>query len=184
MQGTIAVITPWAPNFAPRNWAFCNGALLPISSNTALFAILGTTYGGDGRTTVQLPDLTERVAVGQGRGPGLSTRVSGARFGSDTTTLTTAQIPSHGHDVSTQVSAVSGAGTTNVPGASVFPAAANLAGNPVDAYGADDGTTVLGGLSVADSLPNAGGGLDHNNLMPYQVLNYIICLSGTFPTRN
>jgi microcystin-dependent protein len=186
MEGTIATVTPWAPNFAPRNWAFCNGALLPIASNTALFSLIGTVYGGDGRTTTALPNLVTRVAMGDGHGPGLTSRVQGSHFGADTVTLTTAQMLSHGHGVTVGLSAVSTPGTTNVPGPGVVPAAASLAGSPVGGYGPGDGVTVLGGLGFAGgtaAVTDTGGGQSHENRMPFQVLNYVICLFGFYPSR-
>lgn len=186
MQGTISTITAWAPDFAPRNWAFCNGSLLPISNYTALFSLIGTTYGGDGRTTVGLPDLESWVAMGAGRGPGLTPRTQGERLGTDSVSLTEAQIPAHSHGVSFDLAAVSSPATTNVPGPTKHLAGAGLAGNPVGAYGPGDGATVLGGLSFSSTpaLEPTGGGQPHENRMPFQVLSYIICLAGIYPSRS
>lgn len=114
----------FAGNFAPRNWAICNGQTLTISENTALFSIIGTTYGGDGKTTFALPDLRGRVPMGSGNGIGLSPRVTGRRYGSENVTLSKAQIPAHSHAAETTISVSSGAaklkassevGRTNVP---------------------------------------------------------------------
>jgi len=186
MEGTISTVSAWAPNFAPRNWAFCDGTLLQVSSFSALFSLLGTIYGGDGRSTFGLPDLQQRVAMGNHHGPGLSNRVLGQQLGSDSVLLTTAQIPSHTHAATVDLDAVSTPATTNVPGPTLHLAGADLAGNPVGGYGPGDGVTVLGGLSFTSSPPlqATGGGQAHENRMPFQVLSYIICLSGVFPSRN
>lgn len=152
-------------NFAPRGWAFCSGQLLPISQNTALFSLLGTTYGGNGQTTFALPDLRGRVAVGQGSGSGLSAVDLGEVGGVEQVTLLQTQMPAHTHPVR----AATGAQTTNRPtGAYVG------AGN---SYSVSADTT----LAAPDT---AGGSSPHENRQPYLGLNYVIALAGIFPSRN
>lgn len=158
-------------NFAPRGWAFCEGQLLPIAQNQALFSLLGTTYGGDGRTTFALPDLRGRVAISEGQGPGLSPRILGERGGEQAHTLTFAELPSHSHEAG----AHAGNGSAAAPNG-LLPAR-NPAGTPAYGHGQD---TVLGAGAV---LP-AGGNQPHNNMQPYLTLHYIIALQGIFPSRN
>ena len=167
----IGEITIFAGNFAPRNWAFCNGQLLNIAQNSALFAILGTTYGGDGRTTFGLPDLAGRAAMHAGSGPGLTSRRLGVKGGVTNVTLTAAQIPAHSHSVT------------------VSNAAAD-SGNPVGRFPANTGSVNRYAVStdiddMAELLAvGATSVLPHENRQPYLGLNYIIALVGTFPSRN
>lgn len=151
----IGELRLFAGNFAPRGWAFCLGQLVPISQNTALFSLLGTTYGGDGRTTFGLPDLSDRVPIGQGRGPGLSDRGLGDTGGAAEVRLTAAQLPAHTHP------AASGGAVTNR---------------------STDAIPAHGGLYTG-SLPE-GPGEAHNNRPPYLGVNYIIALVGVFPSRS
>lgn len=172
MDGVLAVIWMFGGNFAPRNWAYCDGQLLPISQNTALFSLLGTTYGGDGRTTFQLPDFRGRVAVGARQGAGLSNRPLGSRGGQETVTLTIPEIPNHGHPTSVAVSAAAGEeGTVN----------GQFLANSPNSFNEDatSGAT-LGGVTSG----NTGGSQAHNNMQPYLAMNYVICLQGIFPSRN
>ena len=167
----LAEIRIFAGNFAPRNWAFCNGQLLPISQNTALFSLIGTTYGGDGRTTTALPDLRGRLPMHPGNGPGLTQRRLGQRGGSETVTLTESQTPSHAHTAT----ALDRVARTSRPDGN-RRAAGRAVGQYVDAgAGSAAGMTPLG---------PTGGGQEHNNLMPYLALNYIIALIGQYPARN
>jgi len=160
-------------NFAPQNWAFCNGQLLSIASNSALFAILGTVYGGDGKTTFALPNLNGRAAIHQGTGAGLTTRNIGANGGSATVTLLTTEMPSHHHL----------AACNNVPTASNEPTGAiwteQQGRGSLPAYSVSGNTTM--NLMTIDQ---AGGSQPHNNMQPYLGLNFIICLFGEFPSRN
>lgn len=160
-------------NFAPRNWAFCDGQLLSIAQNTALFALLGTTYGGDGRTTFGLPNLQGRAAVHAGRGPGLSDRRLGATGGSPTVQLTQQQLPSHQHTAqcSSQV------------GDAANPQNKVIAAMPRGRPGAYS-TTAPDVAMNPQALALSGGGQSHNNLPPYLVLNFCIALFGLFPPRN
>ena len=187
----IGFVLPWAPNFAPRNWAFCQGQLLAISQNNALFAILGTTYGGDGRNTFGLPDLRGRVAVHAGQGPGLTAYPLGVKRGSETVPLNANQLPAHSHTIS-QEPELSIQGTTqngNVPAPTPtarLSGAKLSSGQDVNLYRAGAGNVDMGGLTVSGNVAvnSTGGGQPHNNMQPFQVMNYIICLVGIFPSRN
>ncbi|MCF2948644.1 tail fiber protein [Paraglaciecola aquimarina] len=173
----IAQIQIFGGNFAPRGWAFCDGTLLPIAQNTALFSILGTTYGGDGRTTFALPDLRGRAAVHAGNGPGLTNRPLGQKSGTETNTLSTANLPAHSHNVETKC--LSGAGNANTAAGNVWSADA---GNQSATYSnaPANGTMASGAVTVA----NTGGSQAVNNMQPYQTVSYIIALVGLFPSRN
>lgn len=179
MDGYVAEIRMFAGNFAPRNYSYCNGALLPIAQNTALFSLIGTTYGGDGRTTTQLPDLRGRTAVGKGRGPGLANINLGQRGGAETDTITTATMPYHTHTVSGHIKANDGATKSESPiGSFVAETAANRfasGGNP---------DIALANNTITVTVANNGGGQSHDNMPPYLVLNYIICLQGQYPSRS
>lgn len=166
----IAEIKIFAGNFAPRGYAFCNGSLLPIAQNTALFSLVGTTYGGDGRTTLGLPNLLNRLPMHPGTGPGLSARRLGQSGGSDTVTLTATQVPPHNHPVR----AANAAPTTDSP-TGAFPGIA-----PVFENG-DSGNLIP---MSANAMASAGGGGAHNNQQPYLNLNFIIALTGVYPSRN
>lgn len=162
-------------NFAPRGWAFCNGQPLPISNYSALYALIGTTYGGDGQTTFGLPDLQGRSPVGQGNGPGLTPTVIGQVYGQESVTLTTGQIPGHSHSVKGQ--AGPGLATTADPTGGLWASQASTTDQPYST-GAPD--TTMSGQGVA----NAGGGQPHENRPPYLVVNFVIALEGIFPSRN
>ena len=172
MDPFIGEIIMFGGNFAPRGWALCDGQLLPISQNTALFSILGTTYGGDGRTTFALPDLRGRVAIHEGNGPGLSDYRLGQKGGTEHVTLTTAQIPSHSHNLG----ADSAAGTSNVPTNNIL---ANTGGFDNE-YSTNNPNTNL----KSSAISNTGGGQSHTNIQPYLAVNYIIALVGVFPSRS
>jgi microcystin-dependent protein len=166
----IAEIRIFAGNFAPRGWAFCNGQLLPISQNTALFSLIGTTYGGDGRTTTALPDLQGRAPMHPGRGPGLTSRRLGERGGVETVTLTEAQMASHAHGARASTDTAS----INEPNNDIL---ARPLGRGSNIYKAS-GTQV-----PFRQLTDTGGGQSHNNLQPFLTLNYIIALVGLYPSR-
>jgi microcystin-dependent protein len=205
MDPLIGEIKMFAGEFAPRGWLFCQGQLLPIAQNTALFSILGTTYGGDGRTTFALPDLRGRVAMGEGNGPDLTPRRLGQKSGVEEVVLNIYHMPSHTHrasftatndpEVTTKVNAHNGEGNVD---------------NAKDAYfatgGSSDGrTTILNkhGYSTSKdvtmksdvvevsvsktegtvSVSNTGGGEGLYNMQPYSVINYIIAVEGVFPPR-
>lgn len=186
MQGTLGEIRMFAGNFAPRSWAFCEGQLLPISQNQALFSILGTTYGGDGRTTFGLPDLRGRAPLGPGHGPGLTDRRLGQKGGVEYTTLTVAEMPSHTHSASGTIKA-SSAGTSNKPEGDYYGVLSGedpTTGTSVAVNGyADSATGNMGANSAAIVVNNQGGNLSYDNREPYLAMNYVICLYGIFPSR-
>lgn len=177
----IAEIRIFAGNFAPRGWAFCNGQLLPISQNTALFSILGTTYGGDGRTSFGLPDLRGRVAMHQGTGPGLTNRRLGERGGSETTVLTQAQLPAHTHAATSVANAVGPAGNSNDAIGNFW---ADDFGVSSGTYHSGPATGQMNAGAVTTTIANTGGGQAFNNMQPFLTVNYIIALVGIFPSRN
>lgn len=180
MEGTIAEIRMFAGTFAPRNWAFCAGQLLSIAQNTALFSILGTTYGGNGQTTFALPDFRGRVAVGTGQGPGLSNITLGEVAGTSTVTLTTQQMPQHNHTISGNAGGL--ATNANPTGNSLGIAVVASGSAPVNAY-TNNAPNPANALNAA-TCGMAGGNQPHDNMQPYLGMNYIICLFGIFPSRN
>lgn len=170
----IAEIRAFGFNFAPRGWAFCDGQLMPIAQNTALFSLVGTNFGGDGRSNFGLPNLQASVPLQQGQGPGLSDYVLGESGGVPTVNLLTTQIPSHSHAL--QCSAATADHTSPV---GAIPAA------PQALRGQHFFASTSGSSSVmkADLLALAGGNQPHNNLPPYLALNFCIALTGIFPSR-
>lgn len=174
-ESFIGEIKMFAGNFAPRGWAFCDGQLLAIASNSALFSILGTTYGGDGRTSFALPDLRGRVAMHPGSGPGLTPRRLGERGGTETNTLTVNQLPSHNHTATATNPVYDDEANTDDP-TGKYPAVSGE-----NMY--SDQTNVDGALPTI-TVNHTGGSQSVNNLQPYTTVNYIICLQGLFPSRN
>lgn len=162
----IGEIMLFAGNFEPKGWAFCDGRLLPIAQHTALFSILGTTYGGDGKTTFALPDLRGRAPIGQGQGPGLSNYSLGETGGQETVTLTVGQMPAHNH-------AFSDAGQ-------------QPSGDAVRVQTGSSQTKIQQTTGSANSgvTQNTGGSQPHENRQPYLGVNYVIALQGIFPSRN
>jgi microcystin-dependent protein len=158
-------------NFAPRGYATCDGQLLSIEANMALFSLLGVTYGGDGRTTFGLPDLRGRVPIHQGQGPGLSNYVMGERSGAETHTLNQTEMPAHNHG-----SPASATASATAPTTSLAPASPKLGEATWPGFGANNSSSAPTGL--------AGGSQPHNNMQPYLVINYVIALEGIFPSRN
>jgi microcystin-dependent protein len=167
----VAEIRIFPFNFAPKGWAFCDGQLLPISQNTALFSLLGTTYGGNGKSNFALPDLQGRAPMHPGQGPGLSLHDLGETGGSETVTLLESEIPAHSH----AVQAVNAPGNVKIPGPAVNLARAN-GGN---VYANPNNLVFLAG----EALAPAGGDQPHNNLQPYLTLNFNIAMQGVFPPR-
>lgn len=166
----LAEVRMFAGNFAPRGWAKCEGQLLPISQNTALFSLLGTIYGGDGRSTFALPDLRGRVPVGVGNGSGLPTVSQGARFGNATTTLNSTNLPQHTH----QAYGVTEVGSSSDPSGHL-PANTKVFDN-------EYGTGTLIPMN-AGMIGNTGSSQIFENRPPSLGMRYIICLQGTFPSR-
>ncbi len=162
-------------HFAPTGWAFCTGQLLPIAQNTALFSLLGTYYGGDGTSTFALPNLQGRAALGQGQGPGLSSYLVGQSGGVATVTLLQSMVPSHAHTL--PASTLPGHATA--PSPSVYPATVARGEAKLYNQAATTNAAMASGI-----LSSVGGSGAHNNLMPYLVLNYIIALTGVFPSRS
>ncbi|MDR3556059.1 MAG: tail fiber protein [Syntrophobacteraceae bacterium] len=170
--GQLALV---AFNFAPVGWQICQGQVLPISQNTALFSLLGTTYGGDGVQTFALPDLQGRVPLGQGQGAGLTSRTMGERGGAETHTLTIAEMPYHRHSAS--LAASPNTANSPNPGGAVL---ANTGRTQIYSTGAPTAFMASGVVRVSPT----GGGQPHNIMQPYVVMNWIISLYGVFPSRN
>ena len=168
----IGEIRMFAGNFAPKGWAFCQGQLLPIAQNQALFSLLGTTYGGDGMTSFALPDLRGRAPVGFGQEPGLSYKDLGQQFGTETVTLTTAQMPAHSHTVN----AVTSEGNQNLPTNSL---PANTKALDKEYSDANANTTMK-----ATMVNPTGGNQPFGVTQPSLGVNFIIALQGIFPSRN
>ena len=168
----LGEIRMFAGNFAPTGWAFCQGQLLPIAQNQALFSLLGTTYGGDGRTSFALPDLRGRVPVGFGQGPGLSNREIGEKFGSELVTLNINQMPSHNHTVN----AVTTEGNQNLPTNSL---PANTKALDKEYSDANANTTMK-----ATMVNPTGGNQPFGVTQPSLGVNFIIALQGIYPSRN
>lgn len=159
-------------NFAPRGWATCDGQLMPISQNTALFSLLGTNYGGDGRSNFGLPNLGNSFALGTGAGPGLSPYDVGQTVGSATVTLQQAEMPSHGHGLMGGVTP-----TSSSPAGAVMAPTATGGGN---AYRTPGAAAVMAGTTISAN----GGNAPHENRQPYQALTFCIALQGIFPPRS
>ncbi len=170
MEPFIGQIMLFAGNFAPRGWAFCEGQLLAVSQNDALFSILGTIYGGDGETTFGLPDLRGRVPLHPGQGPGLPEYDLGEKGGQSTHTLSTNEMPSHNHTIR----ALNAEGNTNLPQNAVLA----KAGTGRFGLGAAPDANL-----AASALTDTGGNQAHNNMQPYLALNFIIALEGIFPSE-
>ncbi|HEX9513656.1 MAG TPA: tail fiber protein [Puia sp.] len=189
METFLATILLWPCNFNPNGWAFCAGQILAISQNTALFALLGTTFGGDGISTFALPDFRGRVPVGAGQGPGLSNYTLGEVSGSESVTILINQLPQHTHPVSLTltISASNAQATTSIPAANNSLAAPYDASNanPIAGYNTTAPNTPLniGGGGINGNTGIAGGSQPTPIMQPYLGINYIIALVGIFPSR-
>ncbi len=170
----VAEIRIFGCNYPPKNWAQCNGQLLPIAQNTALFSLLGTTYGGNGQTNFALPNLQGRAALNAGQGPGLSNYFLGDTSGQSSVSLQTAQMPAHNH----LPAATASDGTSSSPSGNGF--AVPSADRDAQAYT----DNILPVQMSPSALSPTGGSQPHNNMMPYLVMNFCICLFGIFPARN
>lgn len=166
----VAEIRIFPFNFAPKGWAWCDGQILPLSQNTALFSLLGTTYGGDGKSNFALPDLQGRAAMHPGQGPGLSLHDLGETGGSETVSLLESEIPSHSHALSTSVR----------PADSLNPATLSP-GTGNNMYVAAAGASLVD--AAPQALAPAGGDQPHNNMQPYLTFYFCIALQGVFPPR-
>lgn len=172
MEPYIGEIRIFAGNYAPMGWAFCNGQVLPIAQNTALFSVLGTTYGGDGKTTFALPNLCGKAAMHQGAGPGLTPRKAGDTGGAATVSLNNNHLPAHNHMANCQTTP-----TSNTPDGTIW-----------------SNTVGRGSPPMYNNMPNApmnpqavqaaGGSDAHNNMQPYLGLNFIIALQGLYPPKD
>jgi len=169
MEPFIGMVILFGGNFAPRGWALCDGQLLPISENTSLFSILGTTYGGDGRTTFALPDLRGRVPLHPGHGPGLTQRTLGEKVGNETVALSAAEMPSHSHAMN----------VANVPADNGRPSG-DMFGQTQIFTATATPTATLNAATIA----NNGGNEAHDNMQPSLGINYIIALQGIYPSRS
>lgn len=168
----VGEIRFFAGTFAPHNFSFCNGALLTIEQYGALFSLIGTTYGGNGQETFGLPDFRGRLPVHWGTGIGLTTRVMGQAYGSETVTLSLSQLPSHTH----RLQASPDAGTSPDPGGNILAAADTLYDEP--------GTSITLQNFSPQAVRSTGGSQPHSNMMPYMAINFIIALTGIYPSRN
>jgi microcystin-dependent protein len=178
MQGVVGSVSLFAGNFAPKNWAFCNGQTMSIAQNQALFSLLGTTYGGNGSSTFALPDLRGRAIVGVGQGPDLSNYVLGQSAGGDTNNITTSQMPAHQHPMQVTItpSATASAPSTPNPVNGVYATGTEQMFNPT----AD---SLFLGYNATLTTQTAGVGMPFTSIHPVLGLNYIICLNGQFPQR-
>ena len=181
MEGTIGEIRMFAGNFAPRSWAFCANQILPIAQNTALFSILGTTYGGNGQTTFALPDFRGRTALGTGQGPGLSNVTLGEIAGTPTVTLTTNNMPAHNHPLTGTVNPTAnndGTGLGNNPTGARLGATGNMFTT------ASDEQVNMAPAASTLAVGFNGGSQPFGNRSPYLGMNYIFCVEGIFPSRD
>ncbi|MBI1494839.1 phage tail protein [Halocynthiibacter styelae] len=169
MEPFIAQIMIFGGTFAPRGWAFCDGQLLPISSNEALFSLIGTTYGGDGRTNFALPDLRGRAPIHEGQGPGLTNRQLGHPYGAEQVSLTANQLPEHSHTMN----------VANAPADNSRPQGDMLGRSEI--YTATTSPTVP---LAAETISGGGSGHGHDNIQPSLAVNYIIALQGIYPSRS
>lgn len=175
----VAEIRIFPFNFAPKGWAFCQGQLLPISQNTALFSLVGTFYGGDGKSTFGLPNLQGKAPIQEGTGPGLSTYFLGQSAGDETVSLVTTELPAHNHTFSVTTAT----GTTQTSNGGQFAkglGGSKAASNVANIYSTGAVTTPL---NLAE-LSISGASSPHNNMMPFLTLNYCIALQGIFPPRS
>lgn len=196
MTAFLCTVMGWAPNFSPRDWAYCHGALLSIASFTAIYSLIGTIYGGDGRTTFALPDLRGRALIGQGAAPGMQPYIIGYRGGLEFVTLNIPEMPAHNHTAALSGASVVFQGTT---AAADLPAPANgsklgsasfgsgFSATPVNVYSSSGTANVnldAGVVTGAVSVGITGNSSSHENRTPYQVLNWIFCTQGVYPSRN
>jgi microcystin-dependent protein len=202
MEGTIGEIRIFSGNFPPRSWAFCQGQSLSIAQYDTLYAIIGTTYGGDGQETFNLPDLRSKVAMGNGNGPGLTPRILGQVLGTETVTLTTNEMPAHTHPIlltpqggavtaAATLYGVNGSGDQTNPGNNYLGEDSNVGavnyiptGNTVPMNSGSISISNVNAPAPNLALAQFGGSQAHNNIQPVLAINFIICLEGMFPSRN
>jgi microcystin-dependent protein len=177
----LADIALFPFNFPPTGWAFCNGQLLPISQNIALFSLIGTFYGGDGKSTFALPDLQGRCAVHTGQGQGLSERFLGEQGGTEAVTLLISEIPVHTHSVQATLKT---ADTSVTAGVTANPIGNYPTASATNLYSDTAGAGTMAPLNVDVQVAPAGGSLPHNNMQPYLTINFCIAMQGIFPPRS
>lgn len=180
MEGVMGVVTSFAINYEPKYWAFCNGQQMSISTNTALFSLLGTNFGGDGVNYFNLPDLRGRAPVGTGNGAGLTPCILGQKNGAEAITLTVENLPSHSHNGNVALNLMAdntGSGGGTSPDFS-FP------GLLTNAYGGNPDVTMANPTYSAFSIGTAGAGAPVNTRSPYVAVNFVICVTGIFPSRS
>jgi microcystin-dependent protein len=192
MDAFLSFIGLWPLKWAPRNWALCWGQTIAVSENSALFALLGTTYGGDGRTTFKLPDFRGRVPIGYGQGIGLTPYQLGGRAGVEGVNLTQGQLPAHRHaatlsPISVEFKVSAEPGTKTTPATDSTSSLAGAAGKfPNSIYNSETPTANLDGISVSGgdiAVQDTGQNQYHENRQPFLVTNYIMCMEGIFPPR-
>ena len=176
MDVFVGMIAAFGFNFPPRGWMLCNGQVIAITQNSALFSLLGTTYGGNGQTTFALPDLQGRVLIGMGNGPGLTPRTQGEVSGTENVTLISTQMPAHNHTMT-----ASGDGPTQATASGASLASQGRTGGTMPTIYANGATTPV---NMASATTQAGGNQPHNNMQPYLAINYCIAVEGIFPSRN
>lgn len=184
MEPFLGQISMFGFNFAPLGWAFCDGQLMPIAKNTALFSLLGTTYGGDGRNTFRLPDLRGRVAIHPGNGPGLSKYVQGQKGGQEQVTLNQNQIPSHSHTATAVMNTGKDRGLTDIPDGAVLAHEARGGQDALNIYTQSDNSKTMRGDAISVTVAPSGGNLPHENRQPFLGVYYSIALQGDFPSRS
>ncbi|MHA6493528.1 phage tail protein [Pseudomonas borbori] len=182
MEVFIGTIQPFAFNFSPRNWALCNGQIMSIAQNSAMFSLLGTTYGGDGQNTFGLPNLQGRMPIGMGQGPGLPSHTIGEASGSPSAILTSNQMPSHTHAVQVQVGSAPSSPTVAPSATNQFLASSNPNGPLAAAIWSDALSTPVNMGGVQAGV--AGGNQPMDIMNPYLALNFSIAIQGLFPSRN
>lgn len=176
MEPYLGTVIIYGFNFPPRGWVLCQGQLISISQNTALFSLLGTMYGGNGQTTFGLPDFRSRVPIGMGQGPGLSSYVQGEMSGSENVTLLSTQMPSHSHFMM-----ASGDGATQATAQGASLGSQSRSGGSMPTIYANGATTPV---QMASGTSIAGGNQPHPNIQPYLAINFSIAIQGIFPSRN
>lgn len=185
MEPYIGQIQLFGFYFAPRGWMLCQGQIISIAQNTALFSLLGTTFGGNGQTTFALPHLGGRVAVGQGQAPGVGHNYQmGEVAGSETTTLTTNNMPAHTHPMTSVLNGTTAAGTSSDPSGRALANAKDINTDPANIYATGGSAVALSGSSVNTTAGVSGGSQPFSIVQPYLTLNYCIAIEGIFPSRN
>ncbi|SDL79452.1 Microcystin-dependent protein [Pedobacter sp. ok626] len=185
MDAFVGTILAVGFNYSPRGWALCQGQLIPIQQNSALFALLGTTYGGDGQTTFGLPDLRGRVAVGMGTGPGLAPVVLGEKSGNQNMVLNLGHLPAHTHTVTSKMNVSNANGTLVEPAAgNSLAAIKDINTDPAKGYSTSAPNVQLNAGTITNTVDTVGSNNQFSIQQPYLGVNYIIALEGIFPSRN